>query len=293
MKQNNNLAIPSRLSTKSLLAYSAALSCALSAQASTSGLVSTDRFGYTGAVVRYATEADALAGINAVGTTLVGNRDLSLYVVDDAATYDTDANIIMGSWWYTTDPSGSAGYGNTRGNSGVGFMQIYDADGSTDLATSFNFSNFDGTYWTQFDLSLSGENATAPADSTRFWVDYQGGGADRVNYLNYSLNLTATGLQGTQTGGFIEANGEPANVTGTFHALFQNVSTTYPQNNGFYVVDLNLDMVNWAYENKDILTGAYPFATSLFVASTPDSGATCALFGLSLAVLPCLRRRRA
>ena len=74
----------------------------------------------------------------------------------------------MGSWWYTTDPSGQNGMGNVTGNSGVWFLQLYDADSSTDTNLSMGFQNFDGTNWTEFALSISGGNADNPNDYARF-----------------------------------------------------------------------------------------------------------------------------
>lgn len=254
------------------------------------GVVSTDRFGYTGTVQRYATKADAEAGINLVSTTNVSNRDLSLYVVQGMPGYGADYNIIMGSWWYTI--TGPAGWGNVRGNSGVGFMQLYDLNASTDTSSSFAFGGFNGTYWTSFTMSLTGSNADPVNDYTRFWVDFQGNGADKVFYHNYSLSLTATGLEGIQTGGVIESNNHPTGVTGSITALFENVSTTFTQNNGFYQVSLTLDMENWAYENRDSLVGD-PFSPSLFAApAVPDFANSGSLLLLALGALGLLRRSR-
>ena len=119
------------------------------------GAAVTDRFGYSGTILRYDTLADARDGINSIDRIEVDDRDLSLSVTQDDRDY-ADANILMGSWWYTTDEQGRAGWGNTTGNTGVGFMQLFDDNGSTDTAVSMAFSNFDGTYYTDFSLSLSG-----------------------------------------------------------------------------------------------------------------------------------------
>ena len=47
-----------------------------SGYADTMGAISTDRFGYTGTVVKYGSLADAQAGVNPTGTTTIGNRDI-------------------------------------------------------------------------------------------------------------------------------------------------------------------------------------------------------------------------
>jgi len=277
------------LSTRILLA---ALLVALAAPAwaSSLGVISTDRFGYSGTVTRYATLADAQSGTNAVGSYAIGNRDISLYIVNGIPSYDADINVIMGSWWYTTDSLGRAGYGNTTGNSGRGFLQMYDSNASTDISQSYSFGNFDGTFYTTFAMSLTGANADYPSDYARFWVDYQGGGADKVFYHSYALNLTAGGLEGVRNGGVIEAFDHPESVSGTYSGIFENVSTSHPQNNGFYAFDLSLSMVNWAWDNRDSLTGKYLFADSRFVA-TPEP-ASMLLLGSGLAGAAFMRRRK-
>gem|GEM_PF-5587803 len=145
--------------------------------------VRIDRFGYTGTVTRYNSLADAQSGINAVDTYTINNRDLALRVYDNFSQAGSDRTIIMGSLWYTTDSSGIAGYGNVRGNSGRGFLQMYDL-GSLTVTNQFGtFGAFDGTYYTTFNLNVVGSSAGA-GQYSRFWIDYQGGGADKVFYHN-------------------------------------------------------------------------------------------------------------
>lgn len=256
------------------------------------GAAVTDRFGYTGTIMRYDSLADARDGVDSIDSIQLDNRDLALSISQDDRDY-SDANYVMGSWWYTIDPGGRAGWGNTTGNTGVGFMQLFDDDGTTDTAVSMAFSNFDGTYFTEFDLSLSGENAGSD-DFSRLSA------YDNVNdggiWHSYALNLTATGLQGQMTSpNVIEASNHPTGVSGGFTGIFElTENQSSAANQGFYSVDFSLNMTNWAFANEGGLTGPYQvdggIYPSEFRAYVPTPGAL-ALVVLGLVPLA-LRRRR-
>jgi hypothetical protein len=164
-------------------------------------------------------------------------------------------------------------------------MQIYD-DGSTDTSIDMEFSNFNGTHWTEFNINLTGENTTVD-DYGRFSV------YDNVNdggiWYEYSLSLTASGLEGVEDmSGIIEAFNHPTNVTGSFTGLFQlTENQTSPANQGYYTVNLTLDMTNWAWENQASLD-PYSFADSYF-AAVPEP-ATMLLLGMGGLLL---RKRKA
>ena len=267
------------------------------------GVMDTDRFGYTGTVVRYDTLADAQAGANPVDTISIGNRDIAMFIAKDDLIYD-DENIALGSWWYTTDTffgatQGRAGWGNTTGNTGVGFMQLFDSDGTTDTSVDMSFSDFDGTNYTTFNLAMTGSNATTADDFARFSA------IDNVNdagiWYDYAINLSATGLQGVDLGnGIIQATNEPTGVTGSITGLFEITEVqTSAANLGFYVVDLDLTMVNWAWDNRADLTpqisldGGANFFNGRFDDSlfrTVPAPASLALLGLG--GLVATRRRR-
>lgn len=229
--------------------------------ASVGGVFSTDRLGYTGTVVRYGSLADAQGMVNSTDTITVGvdvpgddsleHRDASFYFVNNAAAYDTDYNILTGSWWYST--TSGAGNGNINGNTGIGFMQLYDDLGVSDTSVSMDFSNFDGTHWTEFTLSAQGEN-----QDTYSRFSMYNNVNDAGKYLEYDLNITVGGLQGLQAGNEIVANNDPTSVTGNFKALFQLGGD--PQgdlNTDFYTVDLDFDMENWAFGQNGSLVGPH------------------------------------
>jgi hypothetical protein len=268
------------------------------AYADLTGAISTDRFGYTGSTTRFATLQDAIDQVNPMQTITIGNRDLSLYSANGLGGGAPDANIIMGAWWYSTDPNGQAGWGNNRGNTGIGFLQIYEyPDGvpSTSLtrtSTSYKFGDFNGTHWTSFTFSTSGVNASGATSFSRF-SPFTSNTADGGTYLEYALTLTATGLEGALNldGDLIEATGQPTGVTGTFTGLFQNTGSD-PDKVGFYRFSLDLDMENWAWENRDDLT--YPvsgFSPSYFAQAIPEPTSGMMIL-LGLGSIALFRRRQ-
>lgn len=248
------------------------------------GLFSSDNFGYTGTVTKYDTLEDAQNGINVSEIINIGQRDASFYFVDNASDYGTDFNILMGSWWYSIN--GSAGNGNTSGNTGIGFMQIYDDNGNTDTDIDMSFSNFDGTFWRDYTLMVSGGGATAADDSARFSV--YNNVNDAGTYLNYNLNITATGLKGVQTGNVIEANNHATGVTGTFDGLFQfGGDSDGDIFTGYYAIDLAFNMNNWAYANNGNLNGPYHdngeiYASQYVAIHEVPEPSTLAIFALSM-----------
>jgi hypothetical protein len=257
------------------------------------GVFSTDRFGYTGTVTKYDSLADAEGNINAVETIAIGtadpndnseHRDASFYFVNNASGYDTDYNTLMGSWWYGIN--GSAGNGNINGNTGVGFMQLYDDDGSTDTSVDMSFSDFNGTYWTAFNLLVQGGNATAAEDYAR--LSAYDNVHDAGTYSSYTLDITATGLEGTQTGNVIEANNHATGVSGSFNGLFSfggdGDGDIYT---GFYSISLDFDMENWAYSNNGNLNGPYQdggniYASQFVTIHDVPEPSTIAIFALGI-----------
>lgn len=268
------------------------------AEAFTSGIADTDRLGYSGVITRHATLEDAQTGSNVVQTVNTGPRDLSLY--------QTDAyNIIMGAWWYSTAVDGDGqprgqGWGNVNGNTGPGFMQMFESGPPFSLVNrSFAFSGFDGTHWTTFSMALSGQNSTA---FTRLSAPTNTG--DGGTFLSYEMNMTLTGLQGVgPIGGTVtalESDAMPTGVSGSISGIFQNTSSN-EANNGFYAFHFDLSLDNWAWANRDDLVcngfecsaNGVAFYSGMYQAQAIPEPATMLALGLGAAGLAYRRRRQA
>jgi hypothetical protein len=269
----------------------------------TAGVVelASDRFGYSGTYTKYDTKDDALNGTNSVGTGLVNQRDLSLFIAKDSPNFYTDSTYILTAWYYTTTNSGP-GYGNAS-NTNLSFLQIAN-DPAAGLAPLIGTAD---AYWTspalnEFHISASGANANGSNSAARFGdqdAANKAASATAGTFLSYNLDATFSGLNTAVynpiTGAY-ESTGDPdgISVNGTFTALFQNTSTTNPASNGFYAINLTLNTTNWAYDNRADLQGQYQYSDSLFGASNvvPEPSSVV-LAGLGvLGVLVHARRRR-
>ena len=117
------------------------------------------------------------------------------------------------------------------------------------------------------------------------------GGLTKGIFLDYGLNLTAGGLQGTYNPltGPVESTNHPTAVDGVFWAIFQNTNTVDPSLNGYYVANFALGLDNWAYGQGATLNGE--LAPSEFGAPVPIPAAVW-LLGSGVVGLVALRRRR-
>lgn len=251
-----------RMMTRSL---GFALICATSAaQAGPAlgGAFITDRLGYSGIINRFGSLNDAQGnGESPIDQIQVTDRDLSLGVVSNDSYYIDNSHWMFGSWWYTTDPQGRDGWGNTTGNTGTGFLQLIDYTGATDTSISMSFGGFDGNDYDEFSLDISGENAGA-AEYARLSTT-SSNTHDSGVWHQYDLSMTVTGLNGDEVSpGVIESFDHPTGVTGTITGIFEN--TTGTANDGFYSIDFTLSMDNWAWNNRNDLTNDGGFLPSEF-----------------------------
>jgi hypothetical protein len=240
---------------------------------------STDRFGYSGTVTRYATLADAKAGTNSLGSYNSGQRDFSVFVTKGSTGAWGNSTIAATAWSYTTSTAG-LGWGNPS-NTNDGFVQMYDQDSDTVTSRSGRWTS---SAHDTFELSLSGINAGS-AEYARLWnAPSSGGKAGNTAgvFLEYSLNLLASGLNGQDldNDGFVESTDHPDAVAGSFKGIFENLSTTDPASNGFYVFDFGLNMTNWAYDNQASLNGAFARSEFGAAAVVPIPAAAVAGFAL-------------
>lgn len=254
----------------------------------------TDRLGYTTTATRYNSLADLQTKTNPIDFVTIGDRDIRIWSNIDTVN-DRIFNQIYGSFFYSTDPSGNPGAGNTTGNTGPGFMQIFDDDFSTVDTWRMAFDNFDGTYWTEANLKITGsDDDQAPTPSPARFSIYNNDN-DIGIFHSYNLDVTVTGLEGLEAApDLILATNHPTGVTGTLKAVFQlTENNTSPADQGFYDIEMTFNMNNWAWDNREDLT--YPesgFAGSFFLAPPVPEPATIGLLSvLGMAGLLVLRRR--
>lgn len=237
-----------------LIVCAAALAVVPASAFADSFYAQTDRFGYTGSISVYDTLDDARAGTNArFSSIVVPQRDFALDIADGFGP-GNDRALALTAWYYTT--GGEPGTGNPSNNN-VGFVQLYDEDASTVTSSSGRWLD---SAFTSFELSLTGANADYENDYARLWnagSSDTSGDATRGTFIEYAINLVATGLDGADYNGFGISTGHPTGVSGDFRGIFQNTSSA-AVNNGFYVFDLDFNLGSWAYLNRERL------ATALF-----------------------------
>jgi hypothetical protein len=290
------------LTLKTILAISAL--AAVSAAHGQSFFVSTDRLAYAGTVTVHNTLANAQSGVNARGGVYnVSQRDAHLYLVKNRPEENRDMNILMTAWYYTTaentngppkdDPRGDNyywGVGNPS-NTKDSFLQLYDDNGDSDISVSAGWTN---AAHDTFSLNMSGGPGVS-GDYGLFWnAGGELGSYDTLigDYLTWNLQVTASGLYGTDLDGdgFIQSSNQPSSITGSFTGIFQNRNTVNPTANGFYRFNLAINSENWAFAQGDAALNGN-FHGSVFGASPVPEPATLLALALGAGALAARRRK--
>ncbi len=270
---------------------------AQSAQAQ-SAYLSSNRLGYTGTVTRFTSFADALFSINGTDYA-VPDRDLGMFMIDDnpgfsGVGYPPSAFDFL-SFWYSTPSSPS--------NTNTGFIQISDEDGGSVVDAHGRW--IDGSM-TSFEYEATGGLTTptcAPytptvvEDCPRLWnAGSPLGSAETTlgSFLNYDFYVQVGGLVpatfNAVTGAY-ESNSDPTSAFGFFSGLFYNDSFDDPSSNGFYRVNLELNLNSWAalQDQNTLDVSAYG---SVWGATEVPEPATYALLLVGIATLGFAARRR-
>jgi hypothetical protein len=218
---------------------------------SSSFYAATERLGYYGTVSVYSTLKDARQEKHArFSKQVFPQRDGSLFVVKNAPAYFSDSDAFLTNW-YDDAASDNGGTGNPN-NTDLGFIQLYDGinDPPTTVRNSIGFWDRDHDTFT---VEVAGQNATYPNTFARLWNAGSpdvGGEGTTGTFVAYQYKLRAYGLSAVNQGnGFYTSTNNPSSYSGSFYAIFQNLSTTSPESNGFYVVHLWFDSASWAASN--------------------------------------------
>jgi hypothetical protein len=232
----------------------ASIACLVTvSHAAESFYASSERFGYTGTVSVYDTFANAQSGRNARFTAfVVPQRDGSLFTVHNFPSFYGDSNIFLTNWY--------ANNGNSPSDTDFGFIQMYDSA----VGNPTTWQNQRG-WWNKsldtFTVQAKGKNASYANTFARFWnAGYAdiGGSGTSGTFLNYDYQLVASGMSSAPDGqGHVVNTSNPTSYSGYFSGLFLNQSTTSPQSNGYYVINLQFNNVSWATANSFAAADAF------------------------------------
>lgn len=247
--------------------------------------VNSESIGYTGSWTRYGSLADAQNGVNAIGSGMVPQRDLSIYVTRNAPDVWPNSTYILTNWY-----SGSPNPNNTN----FGFLQIANdpaSYGQPSLSATAKGFWTDGSL-SSYRLEVSGNGATTANAFARFGEIAGGAGSTTAGiFHNFALDVTFGGLSGAYnpvTGRF-ESTGPPTSATGSFTAIFENTGTD-PSRNGFYAINLTINNTSWAAQNGNVDPSAQSFTSNVVV--TPEPTSLLVFGGCLVGGAFWLRRRR-
>jgi hypothetical protein len=207
---------------------------------------SSDNLGYTGALTCYGSLADAANHANSTCNSVIPQRDLSMFFVDNNAAFAgldpaTEA-IFLTNWWSNNQ--------NNPNNQNYGFVQMYDNDGGSVSAMSMGW---DPTL-TVFQLAASGGPTITgcttypPQDCGRLWNGQSPSAqANGGSFVTWSVNATFSGFTAAtfnSATGVYESVSEPTSATGSINAIFADATTGQ-----FYDIDASINSTSWAAGN--------------------------------------------
>jgi hypothetical protein len=259
----------------------------------------TDRLGYTGTLARFDNFADWLAGTHPVSVVNVPQRDLALLMIDDNPAFS--GAIFPPSAFYFWTFSYANG-GNTPSNSNVGIVQIADDDAGSVISADGWWTNPARTefqYVAKGRFTFPGCPPYTPGMRPDCPLLWNGGpaagpppdiafGTDGV-FTSYAFSLLASGLAPAVWNpayGVWESISEPTSVQGKFSGMFINTSPDDPARNGFYRVDLTMNMTSYAFEQGWMLPSVFGSAR------TVPEPSTWALLATGLVGMGAVLRRR-
>jgi hypothetical protein len=177
------------------LALPLALSFAGSAVASPVGLFTTDSFGWSGTVYEYGSIDDAQSGTNWISETELSSEPVDLFINNGSMGFGADFQ-----------------YANLIGGPD-NYVFLYDIDSSTDTSIDFSYIETSAGI---FDITVELE------------------GSD-PNGLDYMLDVTALGVAGTLSSGWLFSESDPTGVSGSFDGIIDDGTE-------FYSFELAFDM---------------------------------------------------
>lgn len=266
--------------------------------------LTSNRLGYTGTITRYNSYVDALFGFNAVPGSpfAVPQRDLGMFMIDNnqafsGAGYPPSAFDFLTFWYSKAD-------GSAPSNQNLGFVQLADEDGGSVIVAEGKWNN---AALTSFSYTATGGattpgcgpyNPTIVEDCARLWNAGSAIGSAETTagaFINYQFSLTVGGLTPATFNpitGVFESNSDPATASGFFRGLFYNYSLDDPTSNGFYAVDLSINMNSWAAGQDQNSLDVPAIGGSVWGATAVPEPASFLLIPVGLLGLAFAARRR-